>query len=167
MISIICALGTNRAIGRGHELPWRIPEDLKRFKRITMGHPIVMGRKTHEAIGRELPGRTNIVITRNPGRRAGGCVVCHSLDDALAAAQDAEAKRHPDKSPEVFIIGGGEIYAQALPRADRLCLTLVDDAPADADTFFPEYSGFQLVSEGETHELDGIRYRFAEYARRR
>ena len=130
-ISLICALGSNRAIGRNGDLIWRISDDLKRFKRITYGHPIIMGRKTYESIGRPLPGRTNIVITGNKSYSADGCIVTHSIEDALNVAADSKG------ADEIFIIGGGEIYRQTINQANRLYLTLVEDEPEDADTFFP------------------------------
>ena len=108
MLSIIVAIARNGIIGSGNSLIWHISEDLRRFKAITSGHPVVMGRKTFESIGRALPGRTNVVITRQSGFLAEGCTVVHSLEEALALFPESE---------EVFVIGGGEIYAQALPRA--------------------------------------------------
>jgi len=153
-ISLICALGSNGAIGRGNELLWRISEDLKRFKRITTGHSIIMGRKTYESIGRPLPNRTNIIITRDESYIADGCVVVHSIADALAVAVKDAA------TDEVFIIGGGEIYKSAMAMADRLYLTLVDDAPEDADTFFCDYSEFTNIIESTPSESDGLSYRF-------
>ncbi len=128
-ISLIAALGPDRLIGRQNALPWQLPADLRHFKKLTMGHPIVMGRKTHESIGRPLPGRQNIVISRQPEYRADGCTVAHSLSDALAAAKDGD---------EVFIIGGAAVYQEALPRADRLHLTLIE-GQFEGDTFFPDY----------------------------
>jgi len=128
LVSIIVATDERGAIGRGGGLPWRLPDDLKRFKSLTMGKPIVMGRKTWESIGKPLPGRHNIVITRQAGFAAPGVTVVASLDDALLAAGDV---------PEVCIIGGAEIYRLALPRAGLIHLTRVH-AVVDADTFFPE-----------------------------
>ena len=142
MIALICAMGPGREIGFNNQLIWRISEDLKRFKRITMGHPIIMGRLTYESIGRPLPGRTNIVVTRNHEYQAEGCVLCHSLEDAVKVAE------HEDD--DVFVIGGGQIYEQALPIADRLYLTLVsDDAPKQCDVYFPDYSEFTTVLDEE------------------
>ena len=158
-ISLICALGSNDAIGRGNELLWRISEDLKRFKRITTGHAIIMGRKTYESIGFPLPNRTNIILTRDESYAADGCVVVHSLDDAFAVAGKGPA------TDEVFIIGGGEIYKQAIGTADRLYLTLVDDAPTDADTFFPDYSEFTNVVEKESGTIDELSYEFVTLER--
>ncbi len=153
-VSLICALGNNNEIGRGNELLWRISEDLKRFKRITTGHSIVMGRKTYESIGRPLPNRTNIIMTRDESFEAEGCVVVHTLDSALNVAASS------DGSDEVFIVGGGEIYKQTIDMADRLYLTLVDDAPADADTFFPDYSEFSRVIESSVGHCNELSYKF-------
>lgn len=154
-ISIICVLGRNRAIGRGGRLPWHIPEDLKRFKQLTMGHVIVMGRKTLDSIGRLLPGRTHVVITRDPGFQREGCVAAHTVEAALAQAARLDAESF--RTGEVFVIGGGQVYEQVLPRADRLYLTLVDDAPADADVFFPDYGAFQRVVREEPVAWGGHR----------
>jgi dihydrofolate reductase len=126
-ISQVVAMAENRVIGRDNRLPWHLPADLAHFKRVTMGKPIVMGRKAFEAIGRPLPGRHNIVMTRNPAYRAGGCTVVHSATEALAAAGEAE---------EVAVIGGEEIYRQFLPRTDRIHLTIVH-AEIPGDTWFP------------------------------
>jgi len=154
-ISIIAALGSNRAIGKDNALLWHLPGDLPRFKQLTMGHPVIMGRKTYESIGKPLPGRLNIVITRNCDFRAEGVVICHSLNEAL---EQADAAGSPDN--ETFIIGGGDIYAQAIDRADRLYLTEVDEAPADADVFFPGYDAFSRVLESESHSSGERFYRF-------
>jgi dihydrofolate reductase len=128
VISLVAAHARNRVIGAGNRLPWHLPEDLPRFKRLTMGAPVIMGRKTHESIGKALPGRRNIVVTRRPGATWAGCEVAGSLDAALALAGDV---------PEVFVIGGAELYRLALPHADRLYLTLID-ADYAGDAFFPE-----------------------------
>lgn len=130
LVSLAVAMDRRRAIGRDGALPWHITEDLRRFKAQTWGKPIVMGRRTWEAIGRPLPGRVNIVITRERDYAAPGCEVVHSLDAALARVPGAE---------EVVVIGGGVVYAEALPLADRLYLTLVD-AEVDGDTWFPDYA---------------------------
>ncbi len=126
-ISLIVAMARNRVIGRDNALPWRLPADLKHFRRVTMGKSIVMGRKTFDSIGKPLDGRKNIVITRNPDYRPDGVTVVDSLDGALNAAGDSE----------VMIIGGATIYEQVLPRADRIYLTLID-AAFDGDARFPE-----------------------------
>ena len=127
MLSLIVAASRNGVIGAGNKLPWHLPADLKRFKQLTMGHPILMGRKTFESIGKPLPGRTNIVITRQEGFQACGATVAHSLEEALQICEGQE---------EVFVIGGAEIYKQALPLADRIYLTRVD-ADFEGDTFLP------------------------------
>ena len=127
-LSIIVAVAENNVIGAGNQLPWRLPDDLRRFKALSLGKPVVMGRRTFDSIGRPLPGRTNIVISRQPGLRIDGCVVTPSVDAAFAAAQPA---------PEVIVIGGAEIYRQVLPRTNRIHLTRVH-ARIEGDVFFPE-----------------------------
>lgn len=144
-VSLIAAIGArDRALGKGGDLLWRIPGDLQRFKALTTGHPVVMGRKTWESLPekfRPLPARTNIVITRDTSYAAPGAEVVPSFEAALAKAKQAEG------AEEIFVIGGGEIYTLALPFATRLYLTLVE-ASAEADTFFPEYTEeFRVVSE--------------------
>jgi len=126
-LSLIVAMARNRVIGRAGRLPWRLPSDQQRFKALTMGHHIIMGRKTWESIGRPLPGRVSVVVTHNKAYAAAGATVVGSLKEALAFA-------HGD--PEAFVIGGGELYGQALPLAERIYVTeLVDDYPGDV--FFP------------------------------
>ncbi len=142
-VAIIAAIGRNRALGLKGKLLWRLPDDMQRFKEITAGHPVIMGRKTWESIPskfRPLPERTNIVVTRQAGYEAAGAIVVGSLADARAAAARAPG------ADEIFVIGGGEIYTEALPTADRLYLTLVDDAP-EADSFFPPYEKEFIVRE--------------------
>ena len=129
MLSIIAALSRNRVIGKDNQLPWRLPADLKHFKAVTLGKPVIMGRKTFESIGKPLPGRDNIVVTRDPQFRADGIAVAHSLDDALAQGRTA---------PEIMLIGGAQLYTQALPRAQRLYLTLIH-TDIDGDAHFPKY----------------------------
>mgnify|MGYP001582164026 FL=1 len=145
MISVIAALAENRVIGVNNTLPWRLPNDLKHFRRLTTGHAIILGRKNYESIGKPLPERTNIVITRNRDYAAPGCRIAHSLDAAFAIAGD---------DPEVFVIGGAEIYRAALTRADRLYLTRVHAAIA-GDTTFPEFdeTEWREISR-ERHERD-------------
>ena len=126
-ISLIAARARNGVIGRDNQMPWKIPDEQAYFKRMTMGHPIVMGRRTWESIGRPLPGRRNIVVTRNGAYSANGAEVVGSLDGALLLIGDAD---------EVFVIGGGQLYAEAMPRASRLLLTEID-ADFDGDTFMP------------------------------
>lgn len=128
-ISLIVAMASNRVIGLNNQMPWHLSADLKKFKSITMGKPIVMGRKTFESIGRPLPGRTNIIISRNSGYSQAGCIVVNDLDSALAGAcQQAD---------EIFVIGGSALYDALLPHADRLYLTQIN-AAFEGDTFFPE-----------------------------
>lgn len=160
MISIIVAVSTNNVIGVKGDLPWRLPDDLRRFKRLTMGKPIVMGRRTWESIGRPLPGRQNIVLTRRSGFDAPGCDVVQSPAEALAAAGDAD---------ETMIIGGSQIYALFLPKASRLYLTRVH-AKIDGDTHFPEIEAneWQLVAS-KAHQADDINqfaFEFTTYQRK-
>lgn len=129
IVSAIVATDNKGAIGKKGQIPWRLPAEQAIFKQTTMGHPIIMGRKTHESIGRALPGRTNIVITRQKGYQADGCVVVGSLEQAINKAKKAVGDN------EIFIIGGAEIYKQALPLIKRLYLTRVN-VIADGDTFF-------------------------------
>ncbi|MBC8268597.1 MAG: dihydrofolate reductase [Rhodospirillaceae bacterium] len=131
IIALVCALGENRVIGKDGGLPWHIPGDLKLFKKTTMGKPIIMGRKTWESLGRPLPGRTNIVITRKPDFKAEGAEVTGDLDQALAVAGQQEGE-------EVMVIGGAEIYRLALPKADRLYLSEVALNPQGA-AFSPDF----------------------------
>ncbi len=128
-VNLVVALADNGVIGRDGGLPWQLPADLKHFREITWGHPIVMGRRTHESIGRVLPGRLNVVISRDPHCAAAGCVVVPDLEAALAAAGAV---------PEVMIVGGAAVYAAALPRAMRLFLTEVH-ALVDGDVRFPDF----------------------------
>lgn len=151
-VSMIAAIGAKtRALGKGNALLWHLPEDLKYFKQTTLGHAVIMGRKTYESIGKPLPSRTNIVVTRTPTYKAEGCKVVESLDSALAYAR---ALTNPG-SPELFVIGGAEIYAQALPHTDRLYLTLVDDPGEGADVFFPEYEKVYTKVISEESGLSG------------
>lgn len=150
MIAAIAA--SNRAIGRKNGLLWHLPDDLKHFKALTTGHPIIMGARTYASIGRPLPNRTNIVLCADAGFEAPGCTVLNSLGVALDRAKK--------ESDEVFVIGGGQVYTAALSHVDRLYLTLVDGPAEDADTFFPEYEKefTKLVSE-ESGIDNGIPYR--------
>jgi dihydrofolate reductase len=132
--ALIVAMAENRTIGIDNKLPWYLPNDLKYFKQVTMGKPIIMGRKTYESIGKPLPGRTNIVITRNPDYQAEGIVVVNSLKQALDKAEDISFINGHD---EVMVIGGAEIYNQGLESADRLYITHVH-AEVEGDAFFPE-----------------------------
>jgi dihydrofolate reductase len=161
-ISLIAAIGAKtRAIGKDNALLWHIPEDLKRFKRLTDGHPVIMGRKTWESLpdrARPLPNRTNIVVTRQEDFRANGAIVTHSLGGAIAHALESNG---PD---EIFVIGGAELYAAALPRADRLYLTLVED-DAEGDAFFPAYDDFKTTLAEESGQSNGLAYRWIDLVR--
>ena len=151
IMSAIAAIGKNRELGKRGDLIWRIPDDLKRLKALTTGHVVIMGRKTYESIGRPLPNRTNIIVTRNPDFTAPGCLVATSVPDALDLAREHETE-------EIFILGGADIYTQALPFTDRLYLTIVDATDPEADTFFPDYSEFTKVIETETKDHNGLAY---------
>ncbi|MCW9001841.1 MAG: dihydrofolate reductase [Rhodospirillales bacterium] len=140
-ISLIVAMSENGVIGRDGGLPWRIPGDLKFFKAMTMGKPMVMGRKTFASIGKPLPGRTNIVVTRDRGFTSEGVVVAHDLDGALSLAHDA---MEDPANEEAMIIGGAQIYEQALPRADRLYVTEVHQH-VKGDTRFPDFDRLEWV----------------------
>lgn len=159
-LHLIAALSRNRCIGRDNALPWRLPDDLKRFKALTMGAPILMGRKTWESLGRPLPGRLNLVLSRDPAWSAEGAVRVDSIDDALARC---------DGAPAMWVIGGGQIYAQALPLAVQLHLTEVH-ADVDGDTWFPPVDP-QLwqASWREPHAADerhALPFDFVTYERR-
>jgi dihydrofolate reductase len=154
-VSIICAIGKNKAIGRDNKLLWDIPHDLKHFKDITAGHPIIMGRKTFESIGRPLPDRTNIIVTRDESYQQDKCLVAHSLEEAIQRGKEID-------SEEIFVIGGGSIYAQAINLVDKLYLTIVDNVVEDADTFFPEYEQFNKIIKEEHFETDQFKYSFIE-----
>jgi len=134
MISIIMARATNGAIGIANSLPWHIPDDLKRFKELTIGKPIIMGRKTYESIGKPLKRRTNIVITRQSDWREEGVIVCNNVDQALYQAKQV-AERIPEK--EIMVIGGAEIYSQFMKKAHRIYLTLIE-GNYEGDVFFPQ-----------------------------
>jgi len=155
---MIAGLGNDRVIGKASTLLWRIPDDLKRFKELTLGHPIIMGRKTFDSIGKVLPGRTSIVITRDKEFTFTGVVVTHSLEEALERAKEIEKK-------EIFIIGGAQIYEQALPVADLLYLTLIDDEK-EGDTSFPQYENiFTKKLSEERREWNGLVYYWIDLER--
>ncbi|MDP2656538.1 MAG: dihydrofolate reductase [bacterium] len=143
MLSLIAAVGKNRVIGKDNGLPWHLPVDLKHFKDLTTGHTVIMGLKTYESIGRPLPNRINIVLTSDTSFTTPGCLVAHSLDEAIGLAHD-----------DAFIIGGANLYAQALDRVGRMYLTCVHASP-DGDVFFPEFdiTQWKEVSR-EEHKAD-------------
>lgn len=157
MISLMVAHDPNRVIGKDNQLPWHIPEDLAYFKKHTVGKGIVMGRNTYESIGRPLPKRLNIVVSRNESLQIEGTDVVNSLDDAIRIANEVH--------DEVMIIGGEQIFRSILPRADRLYITLIHKE-YDGDTFFPEYGDeWQLVSESERLDSGGIPYSYLIFER--
>ena len=165
-ISIIAAVGrNNRAIGKAGALLWRISDDLKRFKVLTTGHTVIMGRKTFDSIGKALPNRTNIVITRNSDFKAERVTVAKSLEEAIRLAQTLAQANH--KNSEIFVIGGGEIYRQALQLSDKLYLTLVE-SEAEGDTFFPDWrKGFtkEVFREERTDRKSGLKYAWVDVER--
>lgn len=161
-ISAILAMSENRVIGNHNQLPWRLPADLRHFKAITSGHPILMGRKTFESIGRPLPNRLNIILTRDKRYLAEGCEVVSSIEDAMKRAEATG-------SEEIFIIGGAEIYRQLLPQTECIYMTLIHH-PFEGDAFFPplEEDEWKAVEE-EHHEPEGenhYAYSFIKYQRR-
>ncbi|HSW89218.1 MAG TPA: dihydrofolate reductase [Candidatus Saccharimonadales bacterium] len=158
LISMIAIISKNRGLGKDNKLLFHIPGELPRFKKITMGHPVIMGRKTFESLNRPsgLPGRLNIVVSHNVSYNQSGefpgVLFFTSIEAALERAKKEDQQ-------EVFIIGGGQLYEQAMPFANRLYLTVVD-TETEADTFFPEYSAFTKVIEKEEHEEAGYKYTF-------
>ena len=163
ILSLIAAASENGVVGVDNRLPWNLPGELKRFREITRGHPVIMGRKTHESIGRALPDRLNVVVTRRGDARFPGCETAASLEDAIEIAARTEAD-------EAFVIGGGELYALALPRADRVDLTRVH-AEIAGDTRFPDLPQGEWVEMArEFHpasDVDPIAYTCLTYERRR
>ena len=152
-LAVIAAIARNRGIGKDNRLPWRLPEDLRRFKKLTLGHTVLMGRRTYESIGRPLPGRRNVVLSSRP---IPGVETYTSLDDALNALT-GEGK--------VFVICGARLFGALLPRADEVFLTYVD-ADVDADTFFPPYEHILHSSFHEVRRADGDGCTFVDYVRR-
>ena len=162
-ISLIAALDRNNAIGRGNALPWHLPDDLKRFKALTLGKPVLMGRKTAESLGRALPGRRNLVLTRSGNAPFAGMDVVASLDAALAIMRNEGAD-------ELSVIGGGEVFTLGLPRATRMYLTHVDTLVESADAFFPAFEPAQwTVTRRESHAADArhaFAFEFVDYVRK-
>ena len=159
-ISLIAAMANNRIIGHDNKMPWHLPADLKHFKQVTMGKPVIMGRKTFESIGKPLPGRQNIIITRQSGLALNGCDIVHSIEDAIALVKNID---------EVMIIGGGTIYESMIDKADRLYITLIE-LEADGDTQFPAWNEdeWSIIDE-EPHLADDknpYNYRFITLERK-
>ena len=157
-ISLIAAMAKNRIIGKQGKIPWKIPGEQKLFKKITLGHAVIMGRKTYESLGRPLPGRINIVVTRQKQYRAEGCLVVHDLTGALNGCSEDE--------DEAFICGGGQLYHEALPIADRIYLTVIP-REIPGDTYFPDISSTEFrVSQSESIQVEGVEpYHFFIYER--
>ena len=159
MISIIAIVAKNRAIGYQNKLLYNIPEDLKHFQSITTGHVVIMGENTfHSLNDRPLPGRVNIVLTLDSNFKAENCLIAHSMEESIELAE-------AQNSDQIFLIGGGMIYKQALPLADKLYLTIVDDEPTQADTYFPDYGEFKNIIKTEKKESSGYKYSFVELIR--
>ena len=160
VIAIIAALARNRTIGAGNKMPWHLPEDLKRFRQLTTGHRVIMGRKTFESIGRPLPNRTNIIVTRSTSFAVVGCTIVHTLEEAFAAGP-------PDTM--AFVIGGGDIYAQTLDRAAKMYLTEID-AEIAGDAFFPAFnrSDWIEIQREQRHVAapQPMSFSFVDYQRR-
>ena len=154
IISFVAAMSRNRVIGRNNAIPWNMPADIKHMRELTEGKPLIMGRKTHESIGKPLPNRKNLILTRDRNYKSRGCVVVHTPDEALKAAEGAE---------EVIIFGGEEIYKMFLPKADKMYLTIID-ADFKGDAYFPKYSKDEWKeTEREEHKADDeneFRYTF-------
>ncbi|WP_203363807.1 dihydrofolate reductase [Bacillus sp. REN10] len=162
MISFIWAMDQNGVIGKDNQLPWRLPEDLKFFKETTMGHPIVMGRKTFESIGKPLPGRENVILTRDRHYEAEGCTVVYSVEELVQKAEQED---------ELFITGGAEIFRLMLPFADRLYVTVIEES-FDGDTYFPnelDWEDWELVSAtpGLKNEKNPYDYQFRIYEKKK
>lgn len=156
-ISMIAAIAKDRGIGYKNKLLVHLPADLQHFKKITSGHMVIMGQTTYESIGKALPNRQNVVLTLDKDWQVNDAKVLHSIEDAIEYA-----KASGDE--EVFFIGGASIYQQAIKFADKLYLTLIDHQ-YEADTFFPEYDDFKLVSESEEQEYNGIKFKYIELSR--
>lgn len=158
---LVAALDRNRVIGKNNRLPWRLSKDLKEFKKLTLGYPILMGRKTWESIGRPLPGRRNLVLTRQQDFKAQGGITVHSIDEALERVADRD---------RLFVIGGEEIYALCLPRALRMFLTHVDAEVEGGDAYFPEWDedAYHQISETSftADEKNQFDFRIVEYAKK-
>jgi dihydrofolate reductase len=162
VISLVAALDRHRAIGKGNDLPWRLPDDLKRFKALTLGKPVLMGRKTAQSLGRALPGRLNLVLTRS------GQAPFEDMR-AVASFEQARGLAEASAAQELCVIGGAEIYALTLPSADRLHLTHVDTRVGDADAFFPAFDAAQWrVADRQRHPADNrhaFAFEFVDYVR--
>ena len=161
-ISLIAALAKNRVIGKDNKLPWNLPEDLKHFRDLTLGKPMIMGQKTFESIGKALPNRVNIVLTRDKSFKPEGCIVAYSVEEALKAAEDCECS-------EIMVIGGGNVFSQFLPLADKMYLTMIDE-DFEGDAYFPEFdwSNWQEINRVENlpDKDNPYKYTFLELERK-
>jgi dihydrofolate reductase len=159
-LSLIVAMARNRTIGVNNTLPWRCPEDLKHFKSLTMGHHMIMGRKTYDSIGKPLPGRTTVVVTRNLDLKLEGCAIAHSLKEAISLCANDE---------EIFIVGGAELYRQVMPQVDTLYVTEIQQ-DVDGDAHFPEFDRSQwqeVAREARSQEApQPLSYHFVTYRRK-
>ena len=156
IISLIAAIGKNNVIGVDNKLPWKLSADLKRFRQITSGKPVIMGRKTFESIGKPLPNRINIILTRDENYKAQGCVVVHSAEEALDAAKDNE---------EIMIIGGEQIFKEFLPVSNKMYITFIDKE-FEGDSYFPEYNKNEWKGTfREDHNEGGLKYSFVDFER--
>jgi len=145
-ISIIAAMDANRLIGSENQLPWHLPADLQYFKKVTTGKPVLMGRRTHESIGKPLPGRLNIIVTKDKNYSAPECIVAHSIEQAIAFAEN---------QPEIMVIGGASFYQQILPLAQRLYLTQIQGDDFSGDAYFPAWKDSEWIEEKrEDHQPD-------------
>lgn len=160
-LSLLVAMARNRVIGKNNTLPWHLPADLKHFKALTMGHPIIMGRKTYESIGRVLPGRTNVIVTRQKAYQVLGAITVNSIDDALKVCQEGV-----EGNDEVFLIGGAELYRQTLGRCNRIYATEIQ-RDFDGDAFFPriDMEEWQEISREKhfSEEADAFDYHFVTF----
>lgn len=154
-ISLIAALSENHVIGSDGKIPWHLPDDLKRFRMLTLGKPVIMGRKTYESIGRLLPGRPNIILTRSLDYRVEGAHVVASLSDAVKVAEGLVAAKEDNEDKEAFVIGGGEVYRLAMPIADRMYLTYVNQTH-QGDATFPEWNCADFYVENEENHSDAV-----------
>jgi dihydrofolate reductase len=168
-LSALVAMAQNRVIGKNNALPWRLPADLRRFKALTMGYPIIMGRKTHETIGRLLPGRASIIITRQPGYEVQGALVVRSIGEALNACAQTRSGEAEQLAPvgKCFVIGGAEIFQQMLPLCDRLYITEIQ-SDFEGDAYFPEFDrdDWHEVAREKHIDDDGLEYHFVTLERK-
>ena len=167
---LIAAIADDYALGKDNDLLWHLSEDLKYFKRLTSGHPVIMGRKTYESIGRPLPGRLNIVLTRKAptmGSGSANLLYASTLEEAFALAASTSFEGRVDEPDQCFVMGGGSIYGQALPLCDKLYLTEVHTTRPDADTFFPAFDKkiYRELSRSELYSENNLTYHFVIYGR--